>query len=136
MNRSKRRAGFSLIELLIVLAIVAILASLTIPSYTNYVYKSRRADAITELLRLQLAQEQWRAGHGDYSDDLAALGWASPVFAEGRYRLRFEADASGHWRAVAQPQGPQRGDPCAALAVDAEGPVYGGRYGGRACWNR
>ncbi len=135
MQHSQCENGFSLIELMIVLAIVAILASVTIPSYTNYVYKSRRTDAIAALLQLQLAQEAWRARRGRYSTDLAGLGWPDGRLAGGNYRLRLQLTANG-WLAVAEPQGPQAGDPCDRLAVDARGPVYGGPFGGRDCWNR
>ena len=54
MDRKKTAYGFSLTELLIVIAIVAILASITLPSYSSYVYKTRRADAVASLLQLQL----------------------------------------------------------------------------------
>ncbi len=136
MHHTRHDSGLSLLELLIVLTIVAILASVTIPSYRNYVYKSRRSDAITGLLQLQLAQEAWRARHGVYSTDLVELGRADERLADGKYRLRLESAGPDHWLAVAIPQGPQRGDPCARLAVDESGPVYGGRFAGRRCWNR
>jgi type IV pilus assembly protein PilE len=53
--------GFTLIELMVVLAIVAIIAAIAIPSYAAQVRKSRRADATSTLGDAQLRQERWRA---------------------------------------------------------------------------
>lgn len=55
--------GFTLIELMVVVAIVAIIAAIAIPSYTAQVRKSRRADATSTLGDAQLRQESWRAEH-------------------------------------------------------------------------
>ena len=53
--------GFSLIELMIVVAIIGILAMIGYPSYQQYVLESRRADAMSSVLSLQLAQQRVRA---------------------------------------------------------------------------
>lgn len=63
-----RLAGFTLLELLIAVAILGILASIAIPSYQSYIRKSRRADAIVALSRIQLAEEKWRANNTTYGD--------------------------------------------------------------------
>jgi type IV pilus assembly protein PilE len=76
MNRSPVQ-GFSLIELLTALAIVAILATITVPSFSGLVARSRRSDAISALLRVQLAQERWRANNLTYAPGLSTLGWTS-----------------------------------------------------------
>lgn len=62
----RRTAGFTLIELMIVVAILGILSAVAYPSYQNYIRKSRRADAHTLLQAAQLAQEKWRLNHVDY----------------------------------------------------------------------
>lgn len=135
MDRN-RFQGFSLLELLIALAIVAILATITVPSFSGLVEKSRRSDAISALLQAQLAQERWRSRNASYSPSLDALGWASPVSPEGYYELRIsEADVASY-RILAQPRAVQQRDSCGVFAINANGPDYSEGYAGPACWNR
>lgn len=75
MNKTR---GFTLIELMITIAIVAIIATIAIPSYTDQVRKGRRAEAVSELGRLQMAQERWRADRSAYGT-LAQIGGVSPL---------------------------------------------------------
>jgi type IV pilus assembly protein PilE len=83
MRRSK---GFTLIELMVVLAIVAILAAIAVPSYLGQVRKSRRADAIRTLSDLELRQERWRASHTAYTNTLTDLN-SSSTLASDYYNL-------------------------------------------------
>ena len=54
------KRGFTLIELMITVAVIAIISAIAIPSYQNHILKSRRSEAITQLLQAQLKQEkQW-----------------------------------------------------------------------------
>ena len=59
--------GFTLLELMIVVFIVAMLAMIAIPSYKNHVHSSRRLTAISELLQLQLLQSRYRTTHTSYA---------------------------------------------------------------------
>ena len=128
--------GFSLTELLIALAIVAILATITVPSYTGFVAKSRRADAMAALAQAQLAQERWRSGNSRYAPDLATLGWTEPRSPDGHYSLRVERAERNVYRVVAQPLGSQRNDDCGRFAVDQNGPLHEAGFADRRCWNR
>lgn len=65
--RLSNLAGFTLIEVMIAAAIIAILAAIAYPSYQDSVRKSRRSDAIAKLNDLQLQQEKWRANHTTYA---------------------------------------------------------------------
>jgi type IV pilus assembly protein PilE len=57
MNKKNKQLGFTLIELMITVAILGILSSIAVPSYMTYVTKSKRTEAKTEILRLAQLQE-------------------------------------------------------------------------------
>ena len=85
--------GFTLIELMIVLAVLAVLALVAIPSYLDSVRKGRRAEAVAALTQVQQAQERWRANRGSYADNDQltpappdGLGVADTT-ADGNYQL-------------------------------------------------
>lgn len=65
-----RFGGFTLIELMIVVAVIAILAAIAYPSYLSYIRKARRADAKDALIRVQIEQEKYRTNHTTYTYDL------------------------------------------------------------------
>jgi len=71
--RIQNRNGFTLVELLVVVVIIAILAAIAIPLYTNYLQRARRADAKTALEQVRAAQEMWRAEKGVYSLDRSEI---------------------------------------------------------------
>lgn len=61
--------GFTLIELMITLVVIAILAAVVYPSYTRSVQRGRRSDAVQALAMLQQAQERWRAQNTSYATE-------------------------------------------------------------------
>lgn len=65
----QREGGFSLVELLVTLAILAILSSLAVGGYRQHLRRTNRVDATTALLRLAAAQEKHYAQNGQYADD-------------------------------------------------------------------
>ena len=66
--------GFTMIELMIVLAIVGIIAAIAIPSYNGQIRKSRRAEATTRLQQIAVQQEKWRSENPAYTNAWANLG--------------------------------------------------------------
>ncbi len=91
---AKTAAGFTLIELMIAVAIVAIAMSFAAASYRGYVRRSERIEAVQALLAAAAEQEKFHLAHGRYSDRLDAHPGAAPpglpvasLTPRGRYRL-------------------------------------------------
>jgi type IV pilus assembly protein PilE len=74
--------GFTLIEVMIVVAIIAILAAVVYPSYTDFVVRSNRAEAPQQLVRLANLQEQLFVDSRFYTNDLSKLGVSNTTTLE------------------------------------------------------
>ena len=83
--RAGRARGFTLIELMITVAIVAVLLAVAMPSYQSYVRKSARASAQAHLMALAARQEQFLLDQKAYTATLSALNLAQPDETTGRY---------------------------------------------------
>lgn len=82
----KKHNGFTLMELMIVVAIIGIMSAIAYPSYTSYVRKSARADAKVGLVKLADKQERFYLQNNTYTDSFAAAGLnTSSVSEEGYY---------------------------------------------------
>lgn len=88
-NRTIKSSGFTLIEILITVAIVGILAGIAYPSYTDYVKRSNRSEGQRELLRLANIEEQGYIDHRSYTSDMTDLGMnADPYITDsGNYSI-------------------------------------------------
>ena len=78
----RKQRGFTLIELMITVVVVAILAAVALPSFLDSIRKSRRADAFTAISAVQQAQERWRGSRALYADALANTA-VPPAAANG-----------------------------------------------------
>ena len=65
--RANDQKGFTLLELMIVVAVIAILAMIALPMYAEQVRKGKRAEAVQAIGDIQLRQERWRADHSTYA---------------------------------------------------------------------
>jgi len=84
-----RQGGFTLIELMMVIAIVGILAAIGYPSYINSTIKSNRAAAQSYLMDLAQAQQQFFNDSRTYAADEAALGISIPQRVGAEYEIGF-----------------------------------------------
>jgi type IV pilus assembly protein PilE len=134
--------GFTLLELLLVLVLVAILAALALPAFRQQSLRVHRSEAMTALLQLQLAEEKYYLRHGAYTGNIfsappAGLGLSAS--ASGRYLLSvaLAADAQSFIAsATPAPSGGQEADhECFAFSINARGRrAVSGTRDARYCW--
>ncbi len=131
MIQPSRNSGFTLIELMVTVAIVGLLAAIAYPSYQNYVTKTRRVDATGNLLELSQYMERFFTENGRYDVDTGGDAVSLPFTQspkEGNstfYNLGF-ADGeptSTTFVLEAEPVGPQAANDtaCATLTLDSTG---------------
>ena len=81
----RHHSGFTLIELMIVVAIIGILAAIAIPQYQNYVARSQVAEGLSMASSIKTAISAYYSTHGKYPSDNTALGIDSPFSIKGSY---------------------------------------------------
>ncbi|WP_153109276.1 type IV pilin protein [Propionivibrio limicola] len=86
--------GFTLIELMIVVAIVGILASIAYPSYQEYVRRGHRADAQAYLMDVAQRQQQYFTDNRSYAGDVATLNAAAPSSITPYYTIAIVTGAT------------------------------------------
>lgn len=88
MSRNKQQSGMTLVELMIVVAIIGILVSVAIPNYTKYVQRSNRGEGTSILLSILRAQENFSINNLTYTTNLTQLGYPDPYESpNGLYRF-------------------------------------------------
>jgi len=116
--------GFTLIDLLIAMAVVAILTTIAIPSYQSYVMRSRRSDAKTGLLDLAAREERFLSlNPAGYTNVAANLGYAAFPLNLGTgatpdYQLSVVSATATSYLLQAAPQGGQANDTCGTYTLD------------------
>lgn len=136
MNKQKKNTGFTLVELLITVAIIGILASVAYPSYTDYVSRSNRSEAQRELMRLANLQEQLFVDTRAYTENMKNLGLDADPFITGSKYYSIDAAVSGStFILTATAKGSQSSNDtdCTTLTINELG-TKGGES--TTCWEK
>jgi len=92
MKEGPKIGGFTLVELMIVVAIIAFLAVIAVPSFTKFLAKAKRSEAYMNLSSIYTAQKAYWAENGHYSKDLSGsggLGWKPEGYTSGGKNEKF-----------------------------------------------
>lgn len=145
MNGYRTRAGFTLIELMIVLVVIAVLAGIALPSYREHVRRAARAEAKIILMENAQFMERNFTEAGRYDRDASGASTVLPSTVAPKdggatnYSITLQA-AQTTYALLAAPVagGLMEGDACGALTLNQLGQkgVSGGSLGVAACWNR
>jgi type IV pilus assembly protein PilE len=135
-SQGGNQRGFTLLELMIVVVVIAILTAIALPNYTKYVQRTRRSDGQSALLNAQQAEEKFFYRCNRYGSMGEIYGTAAPTcgdpFVAGTavdspqkyYSVAISnipvAPAIGYTLS-ATPQNAQANDPCKVLSVDNTG---------------
>ena len=131
--------GFTLIEVLIAVAIVGIVAAIAVPSYSRFVTKGRRADATAFLLEVAGEQTRFFTERNAYAAKMSDLGYGTgDSFAtpEGYYTVSIARPSARSYTLTATPVagGPQAADgECGSFTLSSTG-ARGTSAGGGDCW--
>lgn len=99
--------GFTLIELMIVMVIVAILAAIALPSYARFITKGNRDEARSSLQQIQLLQEAWRSDNGVYADGTDLAAQLTDLGEADKYQYSITTSGRTSYEAVATAVGQQ-----------------------------
>jgi type IV pilus assembly protein PilE len=128
----QKNTAFTLVELLITIAIIAIIATWAIPSYQEFIMASNRSDAKSALLNIQLEQEKWRASHVAYAT-INELG-ITKTTTNGHYTIVItQLSDNEEFLATATPVNSQINDRCGTFAINQLGAIYE-NYADQSCW--
>ena len=130
-----KQKGFTLIELMIAVAIIAILGAVAMPSYQNYVMQANRAAAKTILHENAQFLEQFYTTNNLYTGAVLPFLQSPRTGAVAHYNVSLQAVAAATYTLQAVPVGMMAADTCGALTLTNTG-VRGAGGDVATCWNR
>lgn len=122
-KQAQKDSGFTLIELMVVVAIVAITAAIALPSYQNQIQKTRRGVAKADLIELASFMQRFYTENNRFDQDRAAAAVALPFNESPQdgapkfYDLSLSAVGTNSYTLSAAPKGAQSGDSCGTLTA-------------------
>ena len=126
-DRQYRQAGFSLVELLMVLVIMGVLSALALPGYTRYVQRGNRTEVMAALLEAQHFMERYYSANGQYLSPANAVPMLPqrlqriPIQGTVRYQLSVREATVNSYLLQAVPEGSMAGDVCGNLTINQTG---------------
>lgn len=130
-----RERGFTLIEILVVIVIVALLAAVALPGYRSFILKTKRSLGKSELLAVAARQEQFFVNNKQYATSLATLGYVANPYSinseaehvltsatDKIYTIKLSSASTTAYTLQAVPQGKQAKDTtCGTLQLTSSG---------------
>lgn len=135
-----RILGFTLIELMIVVAVIAVLAIIAYPQYSRYSFRARRGEGQELLLRTATAQERYFATYNKYATSMTDdLKFPNANSVNGYYTVSIGAPTGGSlstgYVLTAAPNLAQKSDACQNLTLDSTGvKSQSGTTSNGRCW--
>ena len=119
----KFKSGFTLIELMITVAIIAILAAIVLPNYSKYVKRAHRTDAQAAMLNLaQYMESQYNASFSYPLSTNIPTSLTAPSNITNYYTIAASIDATGQtYTITATPTSRQNDSQCGTLTLNEEG---------------
>ena len=139
-SKQGREQGMTLLELMIVVAIIGILAAIAMPAFNNSVIEARRADARNSLFDWQLRQAEYFADNLSYASVSTINGSGADTVdsGEGYYEMTVTSSDTTTFQMTATPKSgtTQASDSeCASyFCINQDGPLYTGSCAAQACW--